>query len=107
MELDLTGAAITYRFKIYGEPIVTGARGQKQTIEATHASVHVNVTGTAGSITVSGRLPEGGHGVAIFYRMDHQAAGAEPVARALADAAEREFAIMIRADQKSDLSEAA
>lgn len=106
MDVELTGVGITLRFKTSPE-IVTGARGQRQTIEAQHASVHVTRTGTAGNVTIHGRKPEGGHGVAIFYRIDHQADGAEPLARALAETAEREFAIMVGTQEKSDLSESA
>jgi hypothetical protein len=91
--LDLVGASTTMRFNLPGLPPVTGARGLRQTIVGRSAVVTVNIRGEASNVTVSGRLRHGAHGVAIFYRNDFDV---HPVARALADAAEREWAMLAR-----------
>lgn len=92
--LDLVGVATTYRFKLGGLPPVTGARGLRRTVAAQRAKVIVNGRGEATSVTISGRTLTGTYqGVAIFYRQDLDA---HPYARQIADAAEREWALLLR-----------
>jgi hypothetical protein len=91
--LDLLGVATTYRFRLDGLPQVAGQRGMRATVAGTTVKVVVNVRGEATSVTVHGRKACGSHGVAIFYRQDLDA---DPVARRAADAAEREWALLLR-----------
>ena len=93
--LDLTGVTHSYRFTLPGAPRVTGARGRGQRVRGQHAVVKVDDRGRAFSVIVAGPLADsqqgGLRGSAIFYRQDFDR---DPVARELAEAAEREFAIL-------------
>jgi hypothetical protein len=100
--LDLTGVTHSYRFQLSGEPPVTGKRGACSTIDPQTAVVRLDGKGVAVSVTVTGRLDgglhRGRHGHAIFYRMDLEQAGPDALARRLADAAEREWALLLHSD---------